>query len=207
MITIEQAEDLVKEGIKNFHTQESAKAKEYAPLVEMHVHLVAQAARLIAERVPGMDTDKAYIFGLLHDYGKFCGDYFGKAYFHGLRGYQKMKELGHDDIAKINLTHSFFEKDFPVEEYAYHKADTQKVKEIMQGLEFDDYDRLIQLSDLLVNNQTGGFNRIEEKMARLKKNYNFSDYIEKRVIKKAEETKAYFEQKCGCDIYKLLGIE
>ena len=35
-----------------------------------HSHGVAQAAENIAAQIPAMDSEKAYVLGLLHDYGK-----------------------------------------------------------------------------------------------------------------------------------------
>jgi len=40
---------------------------------EQHCMSVGNNARLIAEKVPGMDCDKAYVMGLLHDIGRRAG--------------------------------------------------------------------------------------------------------------------------------------
>ena len=37
---------------------------------EQHSISVAKNARLIAEKVEGMDCDKAYVMGLMHDIGR-----------------------------------------------------------------------------------------------------------------------------------------
>ena len=67
--------------------------------------------RLIASRIDSIDGQKAYILGLLHDYGKMVRDADNKEYFHGLTGYHEMNRLGFDDVARVCLTHTFPDKD------------------------------------------------------------------------------------------------
>ena len=55
----------------------------------------------------GLDPDKAYVLGLLHDIGRR----FGKRHLgHVSDGYTYMMSLGYGDAARICLTHSFNDK-------------------------------------------------------------------------------------------------
>lgn len=69
-----------------------------------HSRVAAHCAEKIAESCDGMDADKAYVLGLLHDIGrKFGVRHLG----HVSDGYTYMMSLGYDEVAKICLTHSF----------------------------------------------------------------------------------------------------
>ena len=69
-----------------------------------HSRVAAACAEKIAAACEGMDPQKAYILGLLHDIGrKFGVKHLGHVY----DGYRYMMELGYDEAAKICLTHSF----------------------------------------------------------------------------------------------------
>ena len=68
-----------------------------------HSRNVAMCAEKIAVAC-GMDGEKAYILGLLHDIGrKFGTRHLGHVY----DGYTYMLGLGYPQVAKICLTHSF----------------------------------------------------------------------------------------------------
>ena len=67
-------------------------------------------------------------------------------------------------------------------------------------VEFDDYDRLIQLCDSLAGGES--IMTIEERMNDVKNRYGF--YPESKWNKNLE-IKAYFEQKIGKDIYSVIG--
>ena len=67
-----------------------------------HSRTVAHCAQKIALNC-GLDSDKAYVLGLLHDIGrKFGVRHLG----HVSDGYSYMMSLGYDEVAKICLTHS-----------------------------------------------------------------------------------------------------
>ena len=69
-----------------------------------HSLTAAHCAEKIAAACGGMDAEKAYVLGLLHDIGrKFGVRHLGHVY----DGYVYMKSLGYDEVAKICLTHSF----------------------------------------------------------------------------------------------------
>ena len=69
-----------------------------------HSRIVAHCAEKIADACEGLDPEKAYILGLLHDIGrKFGTRHLG----HVSDGYTCMMALGYEEAAKICLTHSF----------------------------------------------------------------------------------------------------
>ena len=75
---------------------------------EQHSYSVANNARLIAQKVPRMDSEKAFVMGLLHDIGRRVGV---TGILHIFDGYDYLMGLGEPDLARICLTHSFPGKD------------------------------------------------------------------------------------------------
>ena len=73
-----------------------------------HSRVAADCACKIAVAA-GMDGEKAYVLGLLHDIGRKFGIYHMP---HVYRGYHYMMELGYGEVARVCLTHSFSTPDF-----------------------------------------------------------------------------------------------
>ncbi len=68
-----------------------------------HSRTCAHCAERIAS-LSGMNPEKAYVLGLLHDIGRR----FGKRHLgHVSDGYSYMMSLGYDEVARVCLTHSF----------------------------------------------------------------------------------------------------
>ena len=78
----------------------------------LHSKNVGLAAKRIAEKSGGINSEKEYVFGLLHDIGRRCGI---SARRHCIDGYAYAMEKNWDEVARICLTHSYpvpdFEKD------------------------------------------------------------------------------------------------
>lgn len=166
-----------------------------------HSRTAAHCAEKIAKACKDMDSDKAYIFGLLHDIGRKCGV---RHLGHVSDGYTYMMDLGYDEVAKICLTHSFNNKlineyigkiDTTPEEYAL-------IESQLQDIQFDEYDRLIQLCDALSGAE--GVLDIELRMEDVKQRYG---YYPKNKWNTNIELKKYFENKAQNDIYKLVDKE
>lgn len=184
--TIEEAERLLRDA-------ESCNPGPWGD----HSRVAAQCARKIAAAA-GMDPDKAYVLGLLHDIGrKFGVRHLGHVY----DGYRYMLELGYGAAARICLTHSFNlpaldayigNRDIPAEQQ-------RELERLLSKLEYDDYDRLIQLCDSLAS--AGGVVDMEERMLDVKRRYG-SYPQEKWDANMA--LKAYFGQKTGRDLYELV---
>jgi hypothetical protein len=116
-----------------------------------HVRVAAGAARALAAHLPGMDPDAAYILGLLHDIGRGSGGPGVADVRHILDGFALLGDAGYPGAARICLTHSFPIKDVDAFASAWDCPPREKraVQDYLDGLEYDDYDRLIQLCDAL----------------------------------------------------------
>lgn len=162
----------------------------------------SQWAATCAERIAasaGMNAEKAYVLGLLHDVGRKFGVC---ALRHIYDGWKYMQKLGYDDVARICLTHSFNLPDIHLYIGSYD-IPPEAVKELQTALdaaEYDDYDRLIQLCDALA--MSTGIVKIEDRMADVCRRYG--GYPPEKWQKNLE-LKGYFEAKCGADLYDVLG--
>ncbi len=166
-----------------------------------HSRVTAHCAEKIAELCDGLDGEKAYVLGLLHDIGrKFGVRHLG----HVSDGYTYMMSLGYDEAAKICLTHSFNNRSvneyigkFDTSEEELKLINTALIKVVM-----DDYDRLIQLCDSLAGSE--GVLDIEERMNDVKKRYG---RYPKEKWDSNIRLKEYFEKKTGKDIYDVVEKE
>ncbi len=137
-----------------------------------HYLRVAENAKLIASKTAYLKPEKAYILGLLHDYGEYT-THRNPNLFHGTAGYDEMMKLGYDEVAKICLTHSFFCKDILLEDYAaYPAAEVQRAAEYIKHHPLDDYDKLIQVSDLMVKGYQN--TKIEDRLNYVAAKYHVS---------------------------------
>jgi hypothetical protein len=135
-----------------------------------HSRHVALAARRIAACCPGLDADRAFILGLLHDIGRREGV---TGMRHVLDGYRYLESLGYLSAARICLTHSYPIKtaacgsavwDSTQEEYRFLQA-------YLDSIEYDSYDRLIQLCDSLA--LPTGFCLLEKRLVDVVMRYGF----------------------------------
>ena len=113
-----------------------------------HSRVVAHCAEKIAQECGDMDSDKAYILGLLHDIGrKFGVRHLG----HVSDGYSYMTSLGYDEAAQICLTHSFHNQttDDYIGNFDTTKEELQLIRDTLKTVVMDEYDRLIQLCDAM----------------------------------------------------------
>ncbi len=163
-----------------------------------HSRVAAHCAECIADACAGLDGEKAYILGLLHDIGrKFGVRHLG----HVSDGYSYMMSLGYDEVARICLTHSF--NNFTTDEYI-GKFDTSDdelklIQDALKATIYDDYDRLIQLCDSVAGAE--GVLDIEERMSDVKRRYGFYPTEKWNSNLKLKE---YFENLIGRDIYSVV---
>jgi putative nucleotidyltransferase with HDIG domain len=167
-----------------------------------HSYNTAKSAEIIAKEC-ALDNNFAYVLGLLHDIGRYEGVTSLK---HVYSGYKLMKEKGCDNIARICLTHSFPYKnldsfqgniDCTLGEINYLKTELEKI-------EYDDYDKLIQLCDGI--SLAEGITLLEIRIADVVKRYGFNEYT----LDKWNAffgIKKYFENKCNKNIYELFKEE
>lgn len=168
------------------------------PWREHSIH-TAEAAKYIAENA-GMDGEKAYILGLLHDIGRIAGV---TGMRHILDGYNFCIESGFSECGKICLTHSFPTKDLR-EAFGKWDCDDKEysfVENFIKTVDYDDYDRLIQLCDALALCE--GFVLMEKRMIDVAIRHGVHEYTVSK-WKKTVEIKEYFEKLMGKSIYSVL---
>lgn len=167
------------------------------PWVE-HSLNVARAARNIAAKVPGMDADKAYIVGMLHDIGRRVG--IVNIPTHVYEGYRYAMENGWQEVARICMTHSY---PLMQEEFNYEpqtEAETA-IKDYILHCEADDYDKLIQICDAVATDY--GFVILEKRFVDVTRRYGIMEsYIQGWEV--TFRNKESFEERMGCSIYDVL---
>lgn len=164
-----------------------------------HSYNVAKAAENIAKAY-GMDCEKAYVCGLLHDIGRRTGI---AAVRHIIDGYDYAIAQGWDEVARVCLTHSFpvkdieadiGRKDITMEQYEF-------IKEFLNNLVYDDYDKLIILCDALAD--ANGFCLLEKRFIDTTRRYGIYPFSVDR-WNMTYEYKEHFEKVIGKSLYTLL---
>ncbi len=163
-----------------------------------HSRCVAKCAEKIAAACGDMDVEKAYVLGLMHDIGrKFGVRHLGHVY----DGWKYMEWMGYPEAGRICLTHSFPCRS--VEEYIgkfdiLPEQETE-LRKTLDGVEYDDYDRLIQLCDAV--GTADGVVAMEDRMQDVRSRYgNYPEEMWNQNLALRE----YFERRTGVDLYSLL---
>jgi hypothetical protein len=143
----------------------------------------------------GMDADKAYVLGLLHDVGRKFGVFQLR---HISEGYKYMLSLGYDDVARICLTHSFVKDKIEtyVGKFDAPEEDIEMIRDKLKETTQDDYDKLIQLCDAIAGAE--GIMDIIDRMNDVKMRYGSYD---PEMWQTNLDLKNYFEKKMGMDLY------
>jgi len=170
-----------------------------------HCKVVARAAETIA-RKSGLDADRAYVSGLLHDIGYYSyKDGIGET-CHIYSGYELMLKKGYAASAKICLTHSFPNPD--IREYGGGdmnclEEETAVISNFLSNTTYDDYDRLIQLCDCIGSAQ--GVCLMEKRIIDVMMRHGYKVFSELTVNKWASyfAIKNAFDKMCGANIYNL----
>lgn len=190
--TVEEAESILK------------RAEEINPGFWIgHARNVAESARLIADNCEDLDSEVAYILGLLHDIGKT--EITGRTTIgHIMDGYNYAMENGYDLLAKICVTHSCPSHSITDIVEPNEKVDDEGkrfIEEFLINTEYDDYDRLIQLCDAL--GLHSGFTLVEKRLMDVALRHGVTENIIPK-WKAFMSLKDYFNQKAGKSIYTLL---
>lgn len=163
-----------------------------------HYQNVAFVAATIAFHC-SLNVEKAYILGLLHDYGEYIEKTTPHT-FHGTAGYDEMMNLGFDEVARTCLSHSFFDTSFTPQDFpAYDKEEIIRASALLQEQGFDEYDRLIHLSDMMA--PFDRIDSIENRIDMITQKYHLSAELSQKKLQEALELKTYFNHLCGKDIY------
>lgn len=165
-----------------------------------HSRYVAEACRNIARAIPGMDAEKAYLLGLLHDIGRYPGVTSER---HLIDGYRYCMERGWQEIAKICITHAFMVPDIAssIGVFDMPPEDKAFIAEFVKKAVYDDYDCLVQLCDSLAF--PSGFCILEKRFVDVTIRYGVHPYTVER-WKAVLSIQRDFEERMGKSIYDCL---
>ena len=165
-----------------------------------HSRYVAMACENIALHCEQLSAEKAYLFGLLHDIGRYAGVSSEK---HLIDGYRYCMERGWEKAAQISISHAFMIQDIhtSIGKFDVSEEDYLFMKEFVATAVYDDYDRLVQLCDSLA--LPTGFCLLEKRFVDVTIRYGVHPATIDR-WKKTFDIKASFEEQTGCSIYTLL---
>lgn len=165
-----------------------------------HSEFVALACKSIAKHCTNLDSNKAYILGLLHDIGRRVGVVSER---HTIAGYQYCMEQGWEEVARICVTHSFMIQDInsAIGKWDVTKEEYELAESIINLAVYDDYDLIVQLSDALA--LPTGFCLLEKRFVDVACRYGVHEYTVAR-WKRTIEIKDYFEKKMKRSIYDVL---
>ena len=167
-----------------------------------HCRTAAECAEKIARNCSGLDPEKAYIIGLLHDIGRRIET--GTHFKHIVDGYECMMEYGYDEVARVCMTHSFQIKN--IESYVgkidVPEEKSEMARTFLNHIELDDYDLLIQLCDAIALPE--GPVSMEKRLRDIEERYG--SYPEDK-RQRCYELKAYFEEKMGRSLYDVIGVD
>ncbi|HAL16403.1 MAG TPA: phosphohydrolase [Anaerolineaceae bacterium] len=187
--SLEQAEVLLNEA-QELHP---------GPWVQ-HSFFVGKAAEAIAEQHPKLDSQTAFILGYLHDIGRRAGVADMR---HTLDGYYFLMEKGFDTAARICITHVFPVKHLNsvAGKWDCTKQELDFLDEYLSKIEFDEYDRLIQLCDAIA--LPTGYCLIEKRLMDVALRHGVNEFSVPR-WKAFLEIQKEIESAIGQSIYKAL---
>ncbi len=108
---------------------------------------VARLSETLASKM-GLDSDKAFRMGLLHDYGRK----YEQNFKHVIIGFEKLYDLGYFEEAIGALTHSYINgKTYAIFEPITNKPIKNDISEFLRNYEYTDYDRILNLADLMAS--------------------------------------------------------
>ena len=195
----------------NQHTAESilyelSKGKSIGgkPYSFGHVEHVARLASIIAKEC-GLDPQRAYIFGLLHDVGRFFvmddkgGMIVNDKHRHPIEGYLYLKRLEYNEEARICITHAFIRRK-NIYAHLYTDIENGMINEVLEQ-EYNQYDLLIQLADEM--SVMNGWCTLESRLAReaLENGYDHDAWERFEYL---HEIKRMFDKLAKVDIYSFI---
>ena len=165
-----------------------------------HSRYVALACESIAKRCSNLDTDTAYIYGILHDIGRHAGV---SSERHLIDGYRYCMKRGWEKAAQICISHAFMVKDISssIGIFDMPEEDKEFMGQFVKSAVYDDYDYLIQLCDALA--LPTGFCLLEKRFVDVAIRYGTHPSTIDR-WKAVLDIKGHFENIMGCSIYDCL---
>ena len=165
-----------------------------------HCRYAALACQNIASRCPSLDADLAYIYGLLHDIGRYAGVTSER---HLIDGYRYCVERGWEKAAQICISHAFMVKDISssIGVFDMPPEDKAFMADFVKHAVYDDYDYLVQLCDALA--LPTGFCLLEKRFVDVAIRYGTHPATVDR-WKAVLAIKARFEAAIGGSIYDCL---
>jgi putative nucleotidyltransferase with HDIG domain len=163
-----------------------------------HSKVAARAAETIANKC-GLDADRAYVSGLLHDIGRYEGV---RELHHIYAGYMLLKGKGYEQIGEICLSRSFPYQN--IGEY-FGKNDCSPVEiefitSFLTSKTYNGYDKLIQLCDAI--GTAHGVSLIDVRIIDVIRRYGFTSLTVNK-IEAIFALKKYFDKICELNIYDL----
>lgn len=165
-----------------------------------HSRYVAMACENIAVRCKGLDGERAYVLGLLHDIGRYPGRTSER---HLIDGWRRCMEHGWEEPARICISHAFMIQDIhtSIGEFDVSPEDYQFMEKYIENAVYNDYDGLVQLCDSLA--LPTGFCLLEKRFVDVTMRYGVHPATVPR-WKRILELKEYFEKQMGCSVYDVL---
>ena len=189
-----KADEIFEEGIRIRSERETLEEMRYWI---RHSKNAARFSETLAKRV-GLDSDKAYANGLLHDIGKVTHTN-GR---HIIEGYRFLMERKLPDQARICLTHTFYPKEkLKAFGRTFAPADWQFLQDFVKRAEYDDYDYLAQLADFMGSAGNDYICPLEKRFTSVViRHHNENADFELSALL---GLKRYFSEKAGKDLYKI----
>jgi hypothetical protein len=165
-----------------------------------HSFYVGKAAEAIAEHHPELNPQTAFILGYLHDIGRRAGVTDMR---HTLDGYYFLMEQEFDAAARICITHAFPLKQINsvAGKWDCTKQELDFLEEYLSSIEFDEYDRLIQLCDALA--LPSGYCLVEKRLMDVALRHGVNEFSVPR-WKAFLQIQKEFESAIGQSIYNVL---
>lgn len=170
-----------------------------------HSVTVANAAELIAAR-SNLDVEKAFLYGLMHDVGKFFVSPEEK-YKHPRMGYELMVKQN-PDVADVCIAHPF--PDFNLKSYVltYCHGDlveARRIEGLLSGVQMNDYIELIQLCDKLSG--IDNYVRLEDKFNWYRQTCTVDEFSFQANFNRLSTIKMHWDALIGGDLYTLLNLQ
>lgn len=165
-----------------------------------HSRYAAKACEWIAGHC-GMDSEQAYLLGLIHDIGRYPGV---TGIRHMYDGYMFCRNMGWNKAAEICLTHGYLIQEDPEAIIGIRDLTVEEqraVEQIISQTVYDDYILLAQLCDALA--MPFGFCLLEKRWIDVVMRHGPHPANVRR-WKRTLEIKAMFEARMGCSVYEVL---